>query len=89
MLYSVSKKRRNYYLESNICVFERIKHVIDIFIERNQFTSVRYNEYTQRNLFEILLNQTETRSYLPFFDRFGTANGHCPFAVPNKSENGI
>ena len=44
--------------------------------------------YTLRNLFEILLNQPEIRLYLPSFDWFGTANGHCPFAVPNQSENG-
>ena len=34
--------------------------------------------YTQRNLFEILLNQPEIRFYLPFSERFGTANG-LPF----------
>jgi len=31
--------------------------------------------YTQKNLFKILLNQTEIRLYLPFSDRFGTSNG--------------
>ena len=30
--------------------------------------------YTQRNLFKILLNQTEIRLYLPCSDLFGTAN---------------
>ena len=29
-------------------------------------------EYTEKNLFEILLNQPEIRSYLPFSDWFGT-----------------
>ena len=43
--------------------------------------------FTQRNLFEILSNQTEIRLYLPFSDWFGTANGQCPFAAPNQSEN--
>ena len=38
-------------------------------------------------VFEILLNKTEIRLYLSFSDCFGTANGQCPFAVPNKSEN--
>ena len=33
---------------------------------------------TQRNLFEILLNQTEIILYLPFYDWFGTANGRVP-----------
>ena len=41
--------------------------------------------YTQRNLFEILLNQTEIGLYLPFSNWFVTANGQCPFAVPNQS----
>ena len=47
----------------------------------------RAHLHTQRNHFEILLNQAEFRLYLPFFDWFGTANGR-PFAVPNQSENG-
>ena len=29
-------------------------------------------EYTQRNLSEILVNQTEIRLYLTFYDKFGT-----------------
>ena len=33
------------------------------------------DSYTQRNIFEILFNQTETRLYLPFSDWFGRANG--------------
>ena len=40
---------------------------------------------TQRNLFGILLNQTEIRLYLLWIDWFGTINGQCPFAVPNQS----
>ena len=44
--------------------------------------------YTQRNLIEILLNQTEIRLYLPFSDWFGTENGRCPLAVPNQSVHG-
>jgi len=38
--------------------------------------------------FEILLNQTKIRLYLPFYDWFGTANGHCPFAVTNQTLHG-
>ena len=34
---------------------------------------------TQRNIFGILLNQTEIGLYLPFSVSFGTANGQCPF----------
>ena len=41
--------------------------------------------YVQRYVFEILLNQTKIRLYLPFFDWFVTADGHCPLAVPNQS----
>ena len=41
--------------------------------------------YTQRNLFEILLNQTEIRLYLPFSDGFETQTDFC--LVPNGSEN--
>ena len=42
---------------------------------------------TQRNLFAILSNQPEIRSYLPCTDWFGTADGHDSFAVPNQSDN--
>ena len=47
-------------------------------------------KYTQRNLFEILLNQTEIRLYLLFSDWFGTAKQHpnSISLVPNHSENG-
>ena len=41
-----------------------------------------------RNIFAILLYQTEIRLYLPCTDWFETENGQCPFAVPNQSENG-
>ena len=44
--------------------------------------------YTQRNNFEILLNQSEIWLYLPYSDWFGTASGRCPCAVPNQSDNG-
>ena len=44
-----------------------------------------YLNNTQRNVFEILLNQTEITLYLPCTDWFGTANVHCAFAVLNKS----
>ena len=50
--------------------------------------TLRFCFYAQRNLFEIALNQTEIRLYLPFSDSFGTENGQCPFAVPNHSEDG-
>ena len=42
---------------------------------------------TQANLFDILLNSTEIRLYLPCTDLFGTANRRCPVAVLNQSEN--
>ena len=35
-------------------------------------TSIGSGAYTQRNLFEILLNQPEIRLYLPFSDWFGS-----------------
>ena len=41
--------------------------------------------YTQRNLFQIALNQTQIRLYLPCTDWFGTANRRSPFAIPNQS----
>ena len=34
-------------------------------------------DYTKRNLFQILLNQTEIRLYLPCTDWFGIANVQC------------
>ena len=43
--------------------------------------------YSQGNLFEILLNETEIRLYLPCTDWFGTANGHRSFDVPNQLKN--
>ena len=43
--------------------------------------------YTHRNLFEILLNQTEVRLHLPFSDWFGAANGRVRL-IPNQSEIG-
>ena len=42
--------------------------------------------YTQRNLFEILLNQTDIRLYLPFSDWFGSKSTDFRL-VPNQSEN--
>ena len=54
--------------------------------ERHCNCSDSYTVYTQRNLFQILLDQPEIRLYLPYSDWFGTANGHCLFAVPNQSE---
>ena len=55
-----------------------------IFNDRNIWQK---NKNPQRNLFEILLNLTEIRLYLPFSDWFETANEHCPFVVSNQSEN--
>ena len=46
------------------------------------------SDYTQRNLFEILWNEPEIRFYLPCTDWFGTANGQCPFVVPNQLLHG-
>ena len=40
--------------------------------------------YTQRNIFKILLNQTEIILCLVVSDWFGAVNGHCPFGVPNQ-----
>ena len=51
------------------------------------FSVGRYTAYTQRNLSEILVNQTEIRLYLPFPNWFGTANRR-PFAVQNQSVHG-
>ena len=45
-------------------------------------------EKSQRNLFEILLNQTEIRLYLPFSDWFRTANECRLFSVQILPENG-
>ena len=44
---------------------------------------------TQRNLFEILLNQTEIRLYLPFFDWFGTKRTSVWFQINWKMVNTI
>ena len=50
------------------------------------------NAYTQRSLFETLLNQTEIRLYLPFSDWFWTKRtvfpNQNPIPIQNQSENG-
>ena len=56
--------------------------------ERRRPSGRLYACYTQRNIFEILSNQTKIRLYLSFSDWFGIANRHCSFAVSNQSENG-
>ena len=40
--------------------------------------------YTQRNIYEILLNQTKISLYLPFYDWFGTQTV-VSVCVPNQS----
>ena len=45
--------------------------------------------YTQRNLFEILLNQTEIRLYLPFSDWFGTKLTSVWFQINRNMVNTI
>ena len=45
--------------------------------------------YTKRNLFEILLNQTEIRLYLTFFDGFGTKWTSVLFQIERKIVNTI
>ena len=61
-------------------------YIFVVFFVDNNFVHIWYDRYlyTRRNLFEILLNQTEVRFYLPISDWFVTANGR-PFAVPNQS----
>ena len=44
---------------------------------------------TQRNIFEILLNQTEIRLYLPFSDLFGTKKTSAWFRINRKMLNTI
>ena len=42
-------------------------------IDRTYYGIDQISKYTQRNLFEILLTETEIRLYLPFSNWFGTA----------------
>ena len=42
---------------------------------------------TQRNLFEILLNQTKIKLYLPFSDSFGTKRKFVWFQTPIGKTN--
>ena len=39
-----------------------------VFLPIGKETSFQFCAYTQRNIFGILLNQSEIRLYLPFFD---------------------
>ena len=45
--------------------------------------------YTQRNLFEILLNKTGIRLYLPYLDWFGTKRTSVWFKINRKMVNTI
>ena len=50
-------------------------------LERNSYSQIwakMFSSYTEKYIFEILLNQTEIRLYLPCTDWFRTANGQCP-----------
>ena len=50
---------------------------------------VNLNLYTQRNIFEILLNETEIRLYLPFSDWFGSKRRSVWFQINRKMVNTI
>ena len=54
-----------------------------------QYTGILMNNYTQRNLFEILLNQTKIRLYLPFSNWFGTKRTAVWFKINRKIVNTI
>ena len=49
----------------------------------------QFSSYTQRNLFEILLNQTEIRLYIPLSDGFITKRTSVSFQIIQKMVNTI
>ena len=51
--------------------------------------SVRWLRVSQRNLFVIVLNQTEIRLYLPFSDWFGTKRTSVWFQINRKMVNTV
>ena len=57
------------------------------FRRRAPISAILGQSYTQRNLFDILLNQPDIRLYLPFSDWFGTQTD-VSVCVPNQSKNG-
>ena len=57
-----------------------------IFNASYTFSHDKLVAYTQRNLLEILLNQTEIRLYLPFSIDLDVRKS-MSVAVPNQSEN--
>ena len=52
-------------------------------------SSIIFQRYAQRNIFEILLSQTEIRLYLPFSDWFGTKWTSVWFQINRKMVNTI
>jgi len=65
------------------CSFPRVNP------RRNVPNNPSKQSYTQRNLFEILLNQTEIRLYSPFSDWFGTKRISVWFQINRKIVNTI
>ena len=53
------------------CIFDITCPSFKVYRTRNQLSRNKLDAYTQRNIFEILLNQPEIRLYLPFSEWFG------------------
>ena len=73
--------RWNYYV-NNICFYSVTMATCDRIL-------IIPRLYTQRNLFEVLLNQTKITSYLPLTDWFGTKRTHVWFQNIRKMVNTI
>ena len=81
------RHRDGIFLVSNLLYNVSMLRVKIWYVEKNTHTEIqKWEKYTQRNVFKILLIQTEIRLYLPFSIDLETNIG--PFTVPNQSANG-
>ena len=80
------KKRRTFWIGYSAAI------LVDIPLSKYQFTTIARTAlnmfgtkdlrgHTQRNIFEILSNQTEIRLYLPYNDWFGTKRTSVLFQI--------
>ena len=63
--------------------------ILSVAVSTSQATRVILRSHTQRNLFEILLTQTEIRLHLPFSGWFGTKRTSVWFQSNRKMVNAI
>ena len=79
---------RRYVSLTSACALNLERKIVNLKVSDPGMT-LEATCYTQRNIFQILSNQTEIRLHVPCNDRFGTGKRTLyPFAVPNQSVHG-